>query len=290
MRWLFLVVLVAARLPLASPKWLGYPSHKVFHNLKRDLLVLATASLMIFDSGIDIAQGDDVIGTHSADILPSDEYIVSISEKTKLGIGLVEINYKQQYHRVVVNSIKDDAVTSIKQNVEKDDIIVQINGRNTEGISKDDVYKILKEENNPPFSIVFRRPSRFYSWLDSSVNGNIMNHITTVVTPSTTNAKKQLLDVKRILTSDPCTSSAKRGDIIEVLVTKDSEVSDGSEKSEFYVLGDLDSDLLPGLQLGLYGMCPQELRSISVPPSLLNSDSISNQVYNVKLISLNNVQ
>ncbi len=252
-------------------------------------MVLATASLMIFGSGIDIAQGDDVIGTHSADALPSDEYIVSISEKTKLGIGLVEINYKQQYHRVVVNSIKDDAVASVKQNVEKDDIIVQINDRNTEGISKDEVYKILKEENNP-YSIVFRRPSRFYSWLDSSVNGNVMNHITTVVTPSTTNAKKQLLDVKRILSGDPCTSSAKRGDIIEVLVTKDSEVSDGSKKSEFYVLGDHDSDLLPGLQLGLYGMCPQELRSISIPSSLLNSDNVSNQVYNVKLISLNKVQ
>ena len=286
MRWLLLAMLA---LPLTGQKWLGYPFLKVFQNFKRDLVIVATASFMIFDSGIDIARGNDVMGTHSADILPSDEYIVRISEKSKLGIGLVEINYKQQYRRVIVNSIKDDAVSSIKQNVEKDDIIVQINGRNTEGISKDEVYNILKEENHPPFSIVFRRPSRFYSLLDSSINGDIMDHITTVVTPSTTNSKKQSLDVKRILTSDPCTSSANRGDIIEVLVTKDSEVSDG-KKSEFYVLGDRDSDLLPGLQLGLYGMCPQEIRSIDIPPSLLNSDDISNQVYTVKLISLNKVQ
>ena len=286
MRWLLLAMLA---LPLTGQKWLGYPFLKVFQNFKRDLVIVATASFMIFDSGIDIARGNDVMGTHSADILPSDEYIVRISEKSKLGIGLVEINYKQQYRRVIVNSIKDDAVSSIKQNVEKDDIIVQINGRNTEGISKDEVYNILQEENHPPFSIVFRRPSRFYSLLDSSINGDIMDHITTVVTPSTTSSKKQSLDVKRILTSDSCTSSANRGDIIEVLVTKDSEVSDG-KKSEFYVLGDRDSDLLPGLQLGLYGMCPQEIRSIDIPPSLLNSDDISNQVYTVKLISLNKVQ
>ncbi len=284
---LLVALLIAAYLPFGTPKWLESSYYNVLKHLKRDLAMVLTTSIVGF-GGATIAQGDDIIGAINTNNLPSDEYMVRISEKSKLGIGLLEVNY-QKYLRVVVNSVKDDAVGAIKQNVLKDDIIVKINDQNTEGISKDEVYKILKE-TDAPYSLVFRRPNKFYSLLDSSVNGNLMSHINTVVAPATTNSKKQLLDIKRILTGDSCSSSAKRGDIIEVVVTKDSEVSNDDAKGEFYILGDQESDLPPGLQLGLYGMCPREIRSVQVPPSLLGTEEVSNQVYNVKLISLSEVQ
>ena len=284
--WLLVALLIAAYLPRGTPKWLESSYYNVLKHLKRDLaMVLTTASIIGF-GGATI--GDDTIGAINTNNLPSDEYMVRISEKSKLGIGLLEVNY-QKYLRVVVNSVKDDAVAPIKQNVLKDDIVVKINDQNTEGISKDEVYEILKE-TDAPYSLFFRRPNKFYSLLDSSVNGNLMSHITTVVAPATTNSKKQMLDIKRILTGDSCSSSAKRGDIIEVVVTKDSEVSNDDVKGEFYILGDQESDLPPGLQLGLYGMCPREIRSVQVPPSLLGTEDVSNQVYTVKLISLSEVQ
>lgn len=284
---LLVALLIAAYLPCGTPKWLESSYYNVLKHLKLDLAMVLTTSIVGF-GGVTIAQGDDTIGLINTNNLPSDEYMVRISEKSKLGIGLLEVNY-QKYLRVVVNSVKDDAVGAIKQNVLKDDLIVKINDQNTEGISKDEVNKILKE-TDAPYSLVFRRPNKFYSLLDSSVNGNLMSHINTVVAPATTNSKKQLLDIKRVLTGDSCSSSAKRGDIIEVVVTKDSEVSNDDAKSEFYVLGDQESDLPPGLQLGLYGMCPREIRSVQVPPSLLGTEDVSNQVYNVKLISLSEVQ
>jgi hypothetical protein len=284
--WLLVALLIAAYLPCGTPKWLESSYYNVLKHLKRDLaMVLTTASIIGF-GGATI--GDDTIGAINTNNLPSDEYMVRISEKSKLGIGLLEVNY-QKYLRVVVNSVKDDAVAPIKQNVLKDDIVVKINDQNTEGISKDEVYEILKE-TDAPYSLFFRRPNKFYSLLDSSVNGNLMSHITTVVAPATTNSKKQMLDIKRILTGDSCSSGAKRGDIIEVVVTKDSEVSNDDVKGEFYILGDQESDLPPGLQLGLYGMCPREIRSVQVPPSLLGTEDVSNQVYTVKLISLSEVQ
>jgi hypothetical protein len=284
--WLLVALLIAAYLPRGTPKWLESSYYNVLKHLKRDLaMVLTTASIIGF-GGATI--GDDTIGAINTNNLPSDEYMVRISEKSKLGIGLLEVNY-QKYLRVVVNSVKDDAVAPIKQNVLKDDIVVKINDQNTEGISKDEVYEILKE-TDAPYSLFFRRPNKFYSLLDSSVNGNLMSHITTVVAPATTNSKKQMLDIKRILTGDSCSSGAKRGDIIEVVVTKDSEVSNDDVKGEFYILGDQESDLPPGLQLGLYGMCPREIRSVQVPPSLLGTEDVSNQVYTVKLISLSEVQ
>jgi len=284
--WLLVALLIAAYLPRGTPKWLESSYYNVLKHLKRDLaMVLTTASIIGF-GGATI--GDDTIGAINTNNLPSDEYMVRISEKSKLGIGLLEVNY-QKYLRVVVNSVKDDAVAPIKQNVLKDDIVVRINDQNTEGISKDEVYEILKE-TDAPYSLFFRRPNKFYSLLDSSVNGNLMSHITTVVAPATTNSKKQMLDIKRILTGDSCSSGAKRGDIIEVVVTKDSEVSNDDVKGEFYILGDQESDLPPGLQLGLYGMCPREIRSVQVPPSLLGTEDVSNQVYTVKLISLSEVQ
>jgi hypothetical protein len=285
--WLVVTLLIAAYLPCGTPKWLESSYYNVLKHLKRDLAMVLTTSIVGF-GGATIAQGDDIIGAINTNNLPSDEYMVRISEKSKLGIGLLEVNY-QKYLRVVVNSVKDDAVAAIKQNVLKDDIIVKINDQNTEGISKDEVYKILKE-TDAPYSLFFRRPNKFYSLLDSSVNGNLMSHITTVVAPATTNSKKQMLDIKRILTGDSCSSGAKRGDIIEVVVTKDSEVSNDDVKGEFYILGDQESDLPPGLQLGLYGMCPREIRSVQVPPSLLGTEDVSNQVYTVKLISLSEVQ
>jgi hypothetical protein len=284
--WLLVALLIAAYLPRGTPKWLESSYYNVLKHLKRDLaMVLTTASIIGF-GGATI--GDDTIGAINTNNLPSDEYMVRISEKSKLGIGLLEVNY-QKYLRVVVNSVKDDAVAPIKQNVLKDDIVVRINDQNTEGISKDEVYEILKE-TDAPYSLFFRRPNKFYSLLDSSVNGNLMSHITTVVAPATTNSKKQMLDIKRILTGDSCSSGAKRGDIIEVVVTKDSEVSNDDVKGEFYILGDQESDLPPGLQLGLFGMCPREIRSVQVPPSLLGTEDVSNQVYTVKLISLSEVQ
>jgi len=284
--WLLVALLIAAYLPRGTPKWLESSYYNVLKHLKRDLaMVLTTASIIGF-GGATI--GDDTIGAINTNNLPSDEYMVRISEKSKLGIGLLEVNY-QKYLRVVVNSVKDDAVAPIKQNVLKDDIVVKINDQNTEGISKDEVYEILKE-TDAPYSLFFRRPNKFYSLLDSSVNGNLMSHINTVVAPATTNSKKQMLDIKRILTGDSCSSSAKRGDIIEVVVTKDSELSNDDVKGEFYILGDQESDLPPGLQLGLYGMCPREIRSVQVPPSLLGTEDVSNQVYTVKLISLSEVQ
>jgi len=284
--WLLVALLIAAYLPCGTPKWLESSYYNVLKHLKRDLaMVLTTASIIGF-GGATI--GDDTIGAINTNNLPSDEYMVRISEKSKLGIGLLEVNY-QNYLRVVVNSVKDDAVAPIKQNVLKDDIVVKINDQNTEGISKDEVYEILKE-TDAPYSLFFRRPNKFYSLLDSSVNGNLMSHITTVVAPATTNSKKQMLDIKRVLTGDSCSSGAKRGDIIEVVVTKDSEVSNDDVKGEFYILGDQESDLPPGLQLGLYGMCPREIRSVQVPPSLLGTEDVSNQVYTVKLISLSEVQ
>ena len=286
--WLLVAILIAAYLPCGTPKWLESSYYNALNHLKRDLAIVLTTTSLIGFGGATIAQGDDTIGAINTNNLPSDEYMVRISEKSKLGIGLLEVNY-QKYLRVVVNSVKDDAVGAIKQNVLKDDIIVKINDQNTEGISKDEVYKILKE-TDAPYSLVFRRPNKFYSLLDSSVNGNLMSHINTVVAPATINSKKQMLDIKRILTGDSCSSSAKRGDIIEVVVKKESEVSNDDAKGEFYILGDQESDLPPGLQLGLYGMCPREIRSVQVPPSLLGTEDVSNQVYNVKLISLSEVQ
>lgn len=106
-----------------------------------------------------------------------------------------------------------------------------------------------------------------------------------------------------------CTFQSRRGDVLEIVyearmgiaggagVVYDSSASRGTGQPYQMVLG--SGDMLPGVDQGLYDMCPGEIRSIQIPP-VLAYGSRGNKLFkippetslqwNVELVSVNSIR
>lgn len=106
--------------------------------------------------------------------------------------------------------------------------------------------------------------------------------------------------------SEDCAIKSRRGDVLEIIYqarwqSADGPVYDSSEQRGTgrpyqMVLG--SGDMLPGVDLGLYGMCPGEVRALQIPP-VLAYGARGNPLYRVppdtplywkvKLVTVNSV-
>lgn len=111
---------------------------------------------------------------------------------------------------------------------------------------------------------------------------------------------------KTILKKTECRIQSRRGDVLEIiyearLQSADGPVYDSSERRGTgrpyqMVLG--SGDMLPGVDLGLYEMCPGEVRALQIPP-VLGYGPRGNRMYRVppgtslywkvKLVTVNSV-
>ena len=221
-----------------------------------------------------------------------DIILLNTKNDKNLGIILQEANYKGSL-RTRIKSIKTDtAPRAVVETVRPGMIISSVNGKNVEGLSARRVATLIK--NFTPSSdliISFRDSAIFLNALDSR-RAQSPAVVTTTVLPG------HVLKIERLERGGTGGQSsakvAEAGDVLEVsfqLRFKDSgELIDGVssveaagsptiEKNMFFVLGSgrYDNPLLgssnddilpPGWDQYLYGMVVDELRRISIPPSL----------------------
>eukprot|EP01041_Mallomonas_annulata_P007408 gene7408-15130_t len=226
-----------------------------------------------------------------------------------LGLGLLEVNYRQS-RRVIVQSIKSDSESSTMPQIKAGMIIISIGDKVVEGLPLSEVAAAARLAPRP-FKMVLRDPDQFFNKLDSCTSQGLGSVVSTQVRPGRGDYAGEILKVERLKRPELCGRSANVGDVLEVKYQgrlEDGTVVDGVKSmtdntpistNVYFVLGGSVPDMFPpGWDLALRGMCTGERRRVTLPPSLaygdkgLKSKGIppgATVTYDISLVSVNGI-